>query len=237
MRIGALDFRPSLLPSMAALALVVLTLSLGRWQLNRADEKRALERQYETMLSAPPAMLTGSETDSSALQFRLLTAAGTFDADKQIFIDNQVDGEIAGYHVLTPMKLDDGRHSVLVNRGWVARSADYPAPPQVSVPQGRVRIEGYGALPAKHFLELSSGTVQGKVWQNVTFDRYRLATGIDPTPIILVQTTGNAAGLKPVHLQPDFGINMHLGYAFQWFALSVAIIATYLIVNTRRVKQ
>src|SRR5436190_506655 len=108
MRIGAFNFRPSLLPSLAALATVALTLWLGHWQLNRADEKRALERQYLAMQSAPPAVLSGTETDASALQFRRIAAEGTFDSGRQIFVDNQVDGDTAGYHVLTPLKLDDG---------------------------------------------------------------------------------------------------------------------------------
>lgn len=236
MRLGPIDFAPSLLPSFAALLAVALTASLGRWQLNRAEEKRGLERQYAAMQSAPALELSGHEGDASSLQFRQLMAEGVFDGSKQIFIDNQVENGLAGYHVLTPLKLGDGQRYVLVNRGWVVRGADYPAPPRAAVPSGRLRVQGYGAQPTKRFLELSPGTVQGRVWQNLTFERYRLATGLELLPIILVQTVANAEGLVPVRAHPDFGTSMHEGYAFQWFALSAAIVFIYLFVNMRYVK-
>lgn len=237
MRLGPVDFTPRLLPTIAAILAVALTASLGRWQMNRAEEKRGRERQYTAMQMAPPLALSGHESGAASLQFRQLTAQGEFEGDKQIFIDNQVENAQAGYQVLAPLKLDDGQHYILVNRGWVARSADYPAPPKAPVPSGRIQVQGYGALPVKRFLELSSNTVQGSVWQNLTFERYRQATGLPLLPVILVQTEANTKGLIPVRSHADFGTSMHEGYAFQWFALSAAIVATYLLVNTRYAKR
>ena len=33
---------------------------------------------------------------------------------------------------------------------------------------------------------------------------------------------------------PGFGKEKHLGYAFQWFAMSVALIIIYIVVNLRK---
>ncbi len=237
MRFSGVQFTPGLIPTLAAVVTLAVTLSLGRWQLHRADEKRTLQRQYQARQSEPPVQVTGREADAAALQFRPLTAAGEFNPGGQIFIDNQVENGRAGYHVLTPLKLaDSGRH-VLVNRGWLARGADYPRPPQAPPPAGRMKVQGYGALPVKRFLELSADTVQGGVWQNLTFNRYTQATGLNTLPVILVQTIDNAAGLTPVKEHPDFGIATHQGYAFQWFALSAALVLVYLFVNTRRRRE
>jgi len=237
-RVGSYEFSPGWIPTIAMLCVVALTGALGRWQLNRADEKRALQHQYEVVRTEPPIALTGREgAEAQHLQFRQLTAEGEFDAAKQIFLDNQVENERAGYYVLTPLRLADQRHYVLVNRGWIARGPEYPAEPRVSVPGGRLKVQGYGALPVKRFLELSGNTVQGFVWQDVPFERYERATGLQLLPVILVQSTGNGEGLLPVQQYPEFGITKHQGYAFQWFALSAAVIATYLFVNTQRVKK
>jgi len=238
LRVGSFEFSPSIIPTVAAIFAIALTVSLGRWQVNRAGEKEALQRQYESMQTEPLITLTGREgLDAQHLQFRHLIVEGEFDANRQIFLDNQVANERVGYHVLTPMKLAGDAHYVLVNRGWIARGAEYPSPPKMSVPAGRMRIEGHGGLPVKRFLELSADTVQGAVWQNVTFARYEQAMKLDLLPIILVQTVDNAAGLTAVKQRPDFGIAKHQGYAFQWFALSAAILATYIFVNTQRVKK
>lgn len=238
MRFGHFEFTPTLIPTIAAVAAIALTASLGQWQLRRADEKRALQRQYDTVRANPAVILTGQEGDGAKdLQFHRLIAEGEFDATKQIFLDNQVNDERAGYYVFTPMKLGNDRHYVLVNRGWLARGSDYPAPPKVAAPVGVVKLQGYGALPTKRFLELSENTVEGSVWQNITFTRYEHAMGLALLPIILVQTTGNAEGLSPVKEQVEFGISRHQGYAFQWFGLSIAVIAIYLFVNTRYLKK
>jgi surfeit locus 1 family protein len=237
MRFGPIEFRASLVPTVAAAVAVALTASLGRWQLSRAEEKRGLERDYATMQTAPPLMLTSNESDAAAFRFRRLVGEGEYLPARQIFIDNQMKRESAGYHVITPLRIGDSGRYVLVNRGWIARGPDYPTAPQVPVPTGRVRVEGYGALPVKRFLELSSDTIAGDVWQNLTFERYRRATGLELLPVILVQTAGNDDGLVAVHERPDFGIATHEGYAFQWFALTAAIVAIYFFVNTRHAKR
>jgi surfeit locus 1 family protein len=237
MRFGSVEFRASFVPTVAAAVAVALTASLGRWQLSRAEEKRELEREYATMQTLPPVMLTGNEADAASLRYRRLVGEGEYLLGRQIFIDNQVDRESAGYHVLAPLRIGDSGRYVLVNRGWVARGPDYPAAPQVPVPTGRIRVEGYAALPVKRFLELSSDTIAANVWQNFTFERYRRATGLELLPVILVQTAGNGDGLVALRQRPDFGIATHEGYAFQWFALTAAIVAIYFFVNTRHAKR
>jgi surfeit locus 1 family protein len=45
-RIGKFSFAPGLVPTAAALAMVALTLWLGNWQMNRAQEKRERQALY-----------------------------------------------------------------------------------------------------------------------------------------------------------------------------------------------
>jgi surfeit locus 1 family protein len=238
-RLGSFEFAPTLLPTVAAACAVVLTVLLGNWQLNRAGEKEVLQYQYAAIQTAATFQVTGKEEGEVGrrLQFRQLLAEGEFEADKQIFLDNQVENGQAGYHVLAPLKLKNSKAHVLVNRGWIARSAEYPAPPYVATPVGQLKLQGYGLLPSKRFLELSTDTIEGKVWENITIERYERATGLKLLPIILVQTVGNAHELKAIPEHHDFGIAKHQGYAFQWFALSATVIAIYLYLNTRSMRK
>ncbi len=237
-RLGSVQFTPKWIPTIATIIVMVITGNLGRWQLHRADEKRSLQRQYELMQMQPEVSLTGREGNNlSHLQFGKLQARGPFNSQQQIFLDNQVEDTSAGYHVLSPLLLADGRHYILVNRGWIPRGPTYPKPPQVDVPSGEVTIKGYALMPAKRFFELSSDTIQDSVWQNLTFDRYRRQTGLNVLPIILVQTENNGGGLMAVRQKPQFGIERHEGYAFQWFSLSACVVLFYLFFNVRLIKD
>mgnify|MGYP003429174546 CR=1 FL=1 len=50
-------FRPRLLPTLATLALLPLMLWLGFWQLDRAQQKRALQMDYDARIAAQAVSL------------------------------------------------------------------------------------------------------------------------------------------------------------------------------------
>lgn len=237
-RLRAIQFTPKWIPTIATIIVMLITANLGRWQLNRADEKRTLQQQYELMQAQPKVTLRGDEGNNlSYLQFGKIEVQGHFNSRHQIFLDNQVEDTSAGYHVLTPLLLLDGKHYILVNRGWISRSPSYPKPPKIDAPAGEVTITGYGLMPAKRFFELSSDTIQDSVWQNLTFDRYKRQTGLNVLPLILVQTENNSKGLIPVRQKPQFGIEKHEGYAFQWFSMAACVVLFYLFFNVRLIKE
>ena len=67
---------------------------------------------------------------------------------RQILIDNKVHDGRAGYHVVTPLVLADGR-AVLVDRGWVAAGRDARASCRRSPPPaGTVTVRGRVNVPA-----------------------------------------------------------------------------------------
>jgi len=83
-------------------------------------------------------------------------------------------------------------------------------------------------------LELSAETVQGKVWQNFTAQRFRERTGVELLPLVVLQQGGNAQGLVRVKAEPDFGILRHYGYAVQWFALAATALVLYVVLKFKR---
>ena len=106
-----------------------MLVSLGRWQLHRAEEKRALFDAFAAGSDATQQISTCERRKSRATAG--LSSSGRYDGTRQVLIDNMVNAERAGYFVITPFALKDGGW-VLVNRGWVplGRSrADRPAIP------------------------------------------------------------------------------------------------------------
>jgi surfeit locus 1 family protein len=227
-----LRFRPQLIPTLAMMAMIALTLWLGSWQLGRAEDKAALQRLFEGRMKEAPWPLHATDRDGSALHYRQIVARGTFIEEKQIFLDNKSLGDRVGYHVITPLQIEGARTSVLVNRGWIARTSEYPAPPKVPVPSGTVEVRGIATLPVARFLELSGAYVEGRVWQNLTFERAHENLGLEVLPVILLARE-TPPELIPVQETPDAGIDKHRGYAFQWFTIATAIFVVWLVVNSK----
>ena len=216
--------------------MIALTLCLGRWQLNRAEEKEALQALLEARMRETPVVLGGSSGPAEALLYRRVRVAGRWVPEGQVFIDNQVDRGRAGFHAITPLRVAGSNRVLLVNRGWIARTADYPRAPQVSVPAGDVEVNGLAALPPKRVLELSSQTVAGNVWQNLSLARYAEHTGLDVLPVVVLDDTP-APGLVRVEEKPDTGVAKHKEYALTWFALAATLVVLWVVFGFRRVTR
>lgn len=233
MRIGRLRFAPRLIPTLAAAVTLALLLSLGRWQVMRAEEKASRQTLFEMRARAPAFRLPGAPAEAGALIYRRVTAEGRYLPERQIFIDNRIHEGRAGFHVVTPLRLEGGAATVLVNRGWVARTAAYPRPPEAPVPQGSVVVSGMASVPPARVLELSQRTVEGDVWQNLLLERFRERTGLEVMPIVVLATPPSP-GLAAVEERPDAGVAKHQEYALTWFSLAATVATLWIGLNLRR---
>jgi surfeit locus 1 family protein len=226
---AARRFRPQLLPTLAALAAVVICVAAGNWQQRRMVQKEALRAQFDAASAAPAVALASIPTDSdwTALRYRPVDVSGEYVGPRQIYIDNRVHAGRAGFHVITPLAQDDGR-LVLVDRGWIAQGASRSALPEAPPPSGAVSVRGRIAIPAAGYLELKSETAQGAVWQNLDPARYALSTGLAVLPAVVEATAAPVPddGLVRDWPAPDFGIDTHRIYMVQWylFALLAAVL-------------
>lgn len=237
MIIAGFEFRPGLWPTLAALVMVALTLFLGNWQLNRAQEKQRLRESVDQLARQPALALPASPVKPEDYAYHKTEAQGEFSPEHIIYLDNKVYRGKAGYHVIMPLKIGASPIHVLVNRGWVALPKERGRLPQVTTPQGPVKIEGIAVIPSQRFLELSSQTVEGKVWQNLVLERYRETSRLEIQPVVIQQLNDATDGLVRDWEAPDTGINKHKGYAFQWFTMAAAILIIYLVLNVKRTPQ
>jgi surfeit locus 1 family protein len=141
----------------------------------------------------------------------------------------------AGFSVVTPLRLAGSNAAVLVNRGWIARSADYPKPPPAAAPRGAVQVTGLASLPPRRVLELSANTISGDVWQNLSIERYRDVRRIDVLPVVVLADDGGT-GLVPIREQPDAGVAKHREYALTWFSLAFTTIVLWIALNLRKTR-
>lgn len=236
-RVGRWVFAPTVWPTLAALFFFVLTLWLGSWQSNRAEEKRAMQARVDAAMREPPVHVGAEPLDRASVLDRRIEAQGVFDDRYTILLDNRVYRGRAGYHVLTPLRIDGGSRALLINRGWVAAGADRALLPHPPVVSGRVKLEGRAVDPNSRYVELGDATPQGRLWQNLDFTHYAAQHGLTLQPVLVLQTSEQPDGLVRDWPRPDTGVATHVGYAFQWYSLASTLAVLWLALNIKRVPR
>jgi surfeit locus 1 family protein len=226
--------RSGVWPLLAAIAGIAAAVALGTWQLDRAAQKREAQARFEQLSAQPPIHVSGAELSAADLALRRVEARGTYDPRYAVFIDNRIYHGVPGYEVVMPLKVEGSDRYVLVNRGWIAGGAIRAQLPAVTTPHDIVQVQGIAIVPRLRTLELSSQVMEGPVWQNLTIERYRKARPIPIEPFVIREEGAAQDGLVRDWEPPDFGIDRHYGYAFQWFALAATILVFYAITRRRR---
>lgn len=242
MAVGGYRFRPRRWPTLVTLLLLPLLVSLGFWQLDRADQKRALQASLERGRAAPPLDLNSGQPDYASAVHRRVVANGRYDAGHQILIDNQLRDLRQGYQVLTPLLLEDTAVAVLVDRGWVPASADRAELPDLGVPEQPRRVEGVLDKGPSVGLRLGPFAEPGQGWplrvQYLDFPALSEALPYRILPYLIRLDPAAADGYRrdwqPVR---DMGPETHVGYAVQWFALAATLLAIFVAVNLKRERK
>lgn len=214
--------------------MIVITLLLGNWQLNRAAAKVRLQERIEHAQHQAPIHVGAAPLDPAVVIYFPIEAKGTFNSEATVYVDNRVHDRVVGYDIVTPLRVEGSKLQVLVVRGWVPAGVNRNQLPAVPMPTGTVTVQGVALPGDPRVFELSSDVQAQRVWQNVTVERYRKAFGFDLQPVLLQQHNDLGDGLVRVWKRPDAGIDRHRGYALQWFSLSAVIAVLYLVLNVRR---
>jgi len=106
----------------------------GLWQLERAQEKNTMYRDFQTSELVEVLTEPIADEELAASWYRPLRLTGRYDAQHQFLLDMMVHEGRVGYHVLTPL-LRDGV-AVFVNRGWIDAGADRSVLPDIGLPGG-----------------------------------------------------------------------------------------------------
>ena len=227
-------FLPKIWSIILTSAFVYLFIELGYWQLSRADEKNERQARLELRAEQPTVTLPGSPVKLDDFQYRQVEIRGEYLPAETILLDNKTHQGLAGYHVITPIKIANSSMHVLINRGWIATGNDRAVLPELPDVQGEVVVNGVVVSPEQKMLKLSNQTTAGIVWENLSLQRYQEATGLKLQPILVLQNNTLDDGLVRQWDRPDSGAAKNLGYAVQWFSLAATAIIIFLVLNVKR---
>jgi surfeit locus 1 family protein len=213
-------FAPSWPMTLLTLILLTLFVILGRWQWHRGEGKQAVWAEYERN---PPAAELGRKPFDAIERFDRIQIHGEFEPQHQFLLDNRSHGGAAGYEVLTPFHLTDGRR-VLVNRGWVPFSGYRDRLPEISMKAdapllitGRIDELPSGGLASGHAApEVNSPWP--KVTSFPTHEELQAALGssLERRSVVRPQSQGARCEWTPPGMPPS----RHFSYAIQWWVFA-----------------
>lgn len=242
--------------TLLVLLLLPVTVSLGQWQLDRADEKQAMIAEREAHQALGPVTLDQLPSESSQLRYRRVALQGAFDSGHCFLLDNQVHLGRVGYEIICPF-LDQSKageatsgqaaadqqitaRTVLVSRGFVAAPplrTQLPAIPHVDAP---ISIHGEVYLPAGEqvlLAELQAGDGWPRVVQVASVDYLKslLPAASNSSPVYpwIVRLDVDSPALVEPHWQVvNLSPEKHTGYAVQWFAMAATLVLIAILANT-----
>jgi surfeit locus 1 family protein len=241
LKVAGYRLRAGLWPTVATLLFLPALVSLGIWQLHRAQEKRLLQAEFDRRQNEPPAPFGLYHDPAEQLRFRRVVMHGFYEPKYQILLDNRVEQGQVGYYVLTPLRVEGSDARVLVNRGWVALGSSRQSLPRIDTPAASVDVTGIVTVPDAHGFHLGGVTPSGSGWQPVweyldlTEYARRVPFSVQPV-VVLLDPDSPAGGFRRQWARLDAGIATHEGYAVQWFALASALVAIYIFVNIRKIR-
>ena len=239
MRIGSFRFVPALVPSLAFLLVFPILISLGLWQLDRAEEKREIERQVSTAMSRAPLNINQVQVDQlSADIYRPAVLQGRFDNERQYLWDNKTSNGKPGYQVLTPFLLDGSDWVVIVNRGWIPILGRRDEFPDITVDTSPQAILGVIKQPSNALQLAASDSTQAQTYPHLVqaFEPPAIAVELQHpvAPVLLELDAADNHGFVR-DWQPYYGkIGKHIGYAIQWFLMGLIVVFLYIKLNLKR---
>lgn len=245
MRVGSYQFRPRGLVTAATVVVLSIMLAAGLWQKNKAAykfEQRTLRADNAELATVD---LTTVADLGPAWRGRRVRLAGRLDLERQLLLDNQKHQGRPGYHVFTPLELSPGGERILVNRGWLPWGASRTELPPVDGPHGPTRLTGRLAGLPQVGLRWGEPDAGYPDWPKaVTYldaDWLAQQFGQALPDLVLLLEGGDRFGLVRAGqgsavAQEPMPPEKHLSYAFQWFAMALALLVIYVVVNCKRIK-
>ena len=90
---------------------IVLMVNLGIWQLHRLQSRKDFNAEVRARTAEPVVPVEEVVTDGvdpDDVQWRTVTATGTYLPDEQVVVVNRSQGGFSGVNVVTPLELADG---------------------------------------------------------------------------------------------------------------------------------
>ena len=160
--------------------------------------------EFEDNLSKTPVYL-----NQESKKWDRVYVKGKWDNSKQILVDNVINRGIAGYKVLTPLRIIETNQLILVDRGWIKQNKYREILPNIELIQADEVVSG--------ILEYPELGLISKEYDEFIYPMILLADPILKNSLEYIKIT-------PTNMTPT----KHYGYSAQWFLMFLVLCLMYL---------
>lgn len=226
-------------PSLFWLALFLILVALGTWQVQRLHWKEGLIAQRQAAVTGAPITLPETLDSAKGLEFHHVAISGEFLNQDELYLHAIATGGADGYHVVTPFRLKDGK-IVFVDRGFVPEARRDPKTRAAGEIAGPTTVTGLLRLPGQ---DRGWFTPANQLEQNLWFsmDLPAMAASLHLDHVLPIYVDADATpvpGGYPQGGQANTDLpNDHLQYALTWYGLAVVCLIYYLLFVRGWVKE
>ncbi len=213
-----------LLPAALITIMVVFLTSLGFWQLDRADEKRAIEKAIGVANTGAVELVTSLD-GLEAKEYYHLRLNGHYLPEKQFIYDNQIVQQTSGYYVLTPFIIDNSGTAILINRGFMPWYGQRDKLTNVELSTDTTEIKVQISLPVKR-MELGESEIDTEfpiLLQSLDLMEMSALSDLDFTLVLGLLSPESDHGFVRQWKPYTGSIGKHIGYAIQWFLMALVL--------------
>ena len=206
-----------------AIIFVPITISLGLWQIERANEKKVIISNYDKLLVSTPIAL---QKEQPLENWQPIETVGAYQ-DLVIYEDNAINSGKAGFKVYHLFQNGDGTF-IFVHRGFIERNLIKNNLPRIDTPVGKKNIKGTTLFKQNNTfvknIEESDIRIIQEFNTSVLIERFPILKDRYLHPFLFNLDVRDADKFQPIEKPVNMSATKHIGYAIQWFGLCAALI-------------
>ena len=213
-----------LVPFILILATMAFLVSLGFWQLDRADQKRTIEASIQKANTGVVELIV-NQNELLNKEYYEVRLQGSYVSDKQFIYDNQIVDQASGYYVLTPFVLTGQSNAIMINRGFIPWNGRRDQLADIAVDSASREIKIQVSKPIKR-IELKTSDISNQfpvLIQAIDFDVIEEISSTSFVDVIGLLDPSSDDGFVRKWEPYTGSIEKHIGYAIQWFLMALVL--------------
>ena len=213
-----------LVPFILILATMAFLVSLGFWQLDRADQKRTIEASIQKANTGVVELIV-NQNELLNKEYYEVRLQGSYIGDKQFIYDNQIVDQASGYYVLTPFVLTGQSNAIMINRGFIPWNGRRDQLDDIAVDSTYREIKIQVSRPIKR-IELKTSDISNQfpvLIQAIDFDVIEEISSTSFVDVIGRLDPSSDDGFVRKWEPYTGSIEKHIGYAIQWFLMALVL--------------
>jgi surfeit locus 1 family protein len=198
--------------------------SLGFWQLDRADQKRTIEASIQKANTGVVELIV-NQNELLNKEYYEVRLQGSYIGDKQFIYDNQIVDQASGYYVLTPFVLTGQSNAIMINRGFIPWNGRRDQLDDIAVDSTYREIKIQVSRPIKR-IELKTSDISNQfpvLIQAIDFDVIEEISSTSFVDVIGLLDPSSDDGFVRKWEPYTGSIEKHIGYAIQWFLMALVL--------------